>query len=46
MTNVVAFSLAGVILLALAIDLILGLGGSLFLAKQFLALIEWLAFWR
>lgn len=46
MTNTVAFSLAGLVLIALAIDLILGLGGSLFLAREFLALIEWLAFWR
>lgn len=46
MTNTVAFSLAGLVLIALAIDLILGLGGSLFLAKEFLALIEWVAFWR
>lgn len=31
---------------AVAADLALGLGGTLFLARQVFALVEWLVFWR
>ncbi|NKB28153.1 MAG: glyceraldehyde-3-phosphate dehydrogenase [Rhodobacteraceae bacterium] len=46
MTNRVAIWLALLILLALILDYVMGYGATLFLARQFLALIEWVAFWR
>jgi len=46
MTNRVALWLAILILIALIADYLLGYGATLFLARQFLDLIEWVAFWR
>jgi hypothetical protein len=46
MTNRIAMGLFFLVLVAVAVDLALGLGGSLFLARKFLGLIEWIAFWR
>jgi hypothetical protein len=46
MTNRIAIGLFFLVLVAVAVDLALGLGGSLFLARKFLGLIEWIAFWR
>jgi len=46
LTNRVAIWLALLILLALILDYVMGYGATLFLARQFLALIEWVAFWR
>jgi hypothetical protein len=45
-TTRIALVLAGIIAALVALDLALGLGGSLFLAREFLALLDWLAFWR
>ncbi|NVK47780.1 MAG: hypothetical protein HWE33_15940 [Rhodobacteraceae bacterium] len=47
MTNSIAVGLAILILIALGLDL--GLNGgaaSLFLAREILRLIHWMAFWR
>lgn len=38
--------LAGLLVLLLALDLAMGWGGALALARWFYALIDWLAFWR
>ena len=46
MTNRVALILAGIILALVAVDLAFGWGGTLFLARRFDDLVEWLAFWR
>jgi hypothetical protein len=46
MSNRIALILGGLILTAFALDLILGWGGTLFLAQKFANFIEWLAFWR
>ena len=46
MTNSVAIWLGLLILIALVVDLVFDYGATLFLARQFLALIEWVAFWR
>jgi hypothetical protein len=45
-TNRIAFPLAGLLVALLALDLALGLGGSLFLARRFIAVLDWMAFWR
>jgi hypothetical protein len=45
-TNRIAFPLAGLLAALVALDLALGLGGSLFVARRFLAVLDWLAFWR
>lgn len=46
MTNRIALGIALVILVLIAVDLLLGLGATLFLARRFVGLIEWMAFWR
>ncbi|WP_417254174.1 hypothetical protein [Celeribacter sp.] len=47
MTNPIAVGLAIVILIALALDFGINAGaGSLFLAREFIRLIHWVAFWR
>jgi hypothetical protein len=46
MTNRIAIGIAIVLAVFLAVDLAFNLGATLFLARRFLALIEWLAFWR
>lgn len=47
MTNKIALSLAVVLLAAIGLDLALNDGrGVLFLARRFLDLVEWVAFWR
>lgn len=47
MTNSIALGLGVVLLSALVVDTALyGTDHILFLAKKFLDLIEWLAFWR
>lgn len=47
MTNQIAIALAAVIVAAFAIDMaFFGGGMPVFLGKQFVALIEYLSFWR
>jgi hypothetical protein len=46
MTNSLAVILAVLIAGALAVDLAMGWGLSLFLARRFADLVEWVAFWR
>lgn len=47
MTNRLALILGGLIVLAVVLDVALaGDRHLLFLAKKFMELIEWLAFWR
>ena len=46
MTNRIALILALAIAALVAFDLALGFGVTLFLARRFLALLDWLAFWR
>jgi hypothetical protein len=46
MTNRIALILAGTILALVGADLVFGWGGTLFLARRFDGLVEWLAFWR
>lgn len=46
MTNSLAVILAALIVGALALDLAMGWGLSLFLARRFADLVEWMAFWR
>ncbi|MGR3757201.1 MAG: hypothetical protein ACU0AT_08255 [Tranquillimonas sp.] len=46
MTDRIALGLAAVILALLGLDLWLGLDAHLFLAREFVALIDRLAFWR
>jgi hypothetical protein len=46
MTNRIALVLAVLILALVAADLALDWGGTLFLARRFADLVEWLAFWR
>ena len=45
-TNTFAIVFGLVIVAAIAIDLAFGLGGSLFLARRFVDLVRWVAFWR
>jgi hypothetical protein len=45
-TNRIALVLGLVLAALIAADLALGLGGLLFLARRFLALLDWIAFWR
>jgi hypothetical protein len=45
-TNRIAFSLVLFLVALAALDLALGTGGLLFLARRFLALLDWLAFWH
>lgn len=46
MTNRLALVLALLVVAGLVIDLYLGLGGALFLARRFVDLLHWVAFWR
>ena len=46
MTNRIALALAALIAAFVALDLALGTGGTLFLARRFLGLLDWMAFWR
>ena len=46
MTNRIALGLALVVLLLLGADLATGAGGSLFLARKFVGLLDLLAVWR
>ena len=46
MTTKIALWIAGVLLAILAVDLALDLGIFLFLARRFLDLLAWVAFWR
>ena len=47
MTNRIALVLAALIAVFLVVDAAWpGLGGPLFLAREFADLVEWLAFWR
>lgn len=46
MTNALAIILALLILGGLVLDLTFDWGGSLFLARRFTDLVEWLVFWR
>jgi hypothetical protein len=45
-TNRIAFGLAVIIILLVGIDYALGLGASVYLARKFVDVLEWLAFWR
>jgi hypothetical protein len=47
MTNKLALGLAGIILIALAVDrYVFDWANTLFLGRRLVELIEWLAFWR
>jgi hypothetical protein len=46
MTNSLAVILAVLIAGAVALDVAMGWGLSLFLARRFADLVEWMAFWR
>jgi len=46
MTNRIAIWIVLAVLAALAADLLLGLGATLFIARRFVGLIDWIAFWR
>lgn len=46
MTNRLAILLASLIIAALLLDQHLGTGHALALARRFIDLVEWLAFWR
>ena len=46
MTNGLALGLVATAVALLALDATLGLGGALFLAREGVGLIKWLAFWR
>lgn len=46
MTNRIAIGLGLFIVALVALDATLGLGGGLFLARKFVDLLEWMAFWR
>jgi hypothetical protein len=47
MTNTIALVLGGLIVLGLIFDQIwFGGAGTLFLAREFAQMIEWMAFWR
>jgi hypothetical protein len=46
MTNRIAFVLCLILVAIVAVDLVLGLGGVLFLARRFLELLDRMAFWR
>lgn len=46
MTNTIAAAIAGSAAALLALDLVAGWGGAMFLARRFVLLLEWLAFWR
>jgi hypothetical protein len=45
-TNRAALLLGLLILALIGVDLALGLGGTLFLARRFLEVLDWLAIWR
>jgi len=45
-TNKVALILGAFILAAIALDLAMGWGGTVFGLRKLAELIEWLAFWR
>jgi hypothetical protein len=45
-TNRIALALALVLLALIVVDLAMGLGASLFLARRFLVVLDWMAFWR
>ncbi len=46
MTNRIAIGIALALAIFLAVDVLFNLGATLFLARRFVDLIEWLAFWR
>lgn len=47
LTNALALALGLILLAALAADLMLNAGAaSLFLARRFVGLVDWAAFWR
>jgi hypothetical protein len=46
MTNRIAFVLVALILALIALDLYMGMGGTLFMLKKFYALINIVIFWR
>ena len=47
MTNQIAVFLGALILIGLGVDWLYNdLGSTLFMARKFAALIEWVAFWR
>ncbi len=46
MTNRIALGIALFVAAFVAVDLLLGLGASLSLARRFTGLIDWMAFWR
>ena len=46
MTNRIALVLALALGALIVADLAMGLGASLFLARRFLVVLDWLAFWR
>ena len=47
MTNKIALFLGALVLCGLVIDLLLyDMAGTLFLARKFIELIEWVKFWR
>ena len=46
MTNRIALGLGGLIAAAVAVDALLGAPVTLYVAREFLWFIEWLAFWR
>jgi hypothetical protein len=46
MTNRVALWLGVTICAALAVDALFGLRVTLFIAREFLGFLDWLAFWR
>jgi hypothetical protein len=45
-TNRIALVLAFTLAALIAADLALGTGGLLFLARRFLELLDWIAFWH
>lgn len=46
MTNRIALILAVIIAALVALDLVMGWGATLFLARKFIVFIDWIAFWR
>jgi hypothetical protein len=46
MSSTATYTLFALIVAGFAIDMALGLGGTLFILKELFDLTEWLAFWR
>lgn len=46
MTNTLTIILVALILIGMGIDYMMGTGATLFLARRFLDLVDWVVFWR